>query len=336
MKALLIGPKYNRRDKSQVGGIVVLFENLIEYFNDNGLAYKVIDTNKANYGSPIIAYAAIVAQLLCKIWGCNVVMLNGTFKDYHYIGPIVRFLCRISRKPYVLRKFAGNFHKLFNAAGNRTKRGMQKLLRDASITYWETKELVEWGKQYNKHSEWFPNVRKRPQVEFVVPELREKTLVFMSHVKKEKGVSETLEAYKRLQDDYNLEIYGTLMDYTAEQLCGKYKGVVAPNDVAKTLSSALLLLLLTSWGEGYPGIIIEAFSVGLPALASRAGGIPEMVTDGYNGILVDPKDPESIIDGIKRFENLDYNRLCHNALASFDEYDSEIVNARVIECLQKL
>lgn len=335
MKVLLIGPKYNKRDSRQVGGIVVLFENLIEYFNDNKLTYNAIDTNKANYGSPFTAYIAIITQLLFKIWGCNVVMLNGTFKDYRYIGPIVRFLCRISRKPYVLRKFAGNFNKLFATLSYRNKKQMLALLNDAAICYWETKELVDWGKQFNKNSLWFPNIRKRPDINFVDPLQRKSTLVFMSHVKKEKGVSEMLEAYKYFSEDYNLEIYGTLMDYTEEQLQGKYKGVVAPNDVAKTLSP-MLLLLLSSWNEGYPGIIIEAFAVGLPVLASRAGGIPEMINNGYNGILVDPKDPQSIIDGIKRFQELDYNRLCRNALASFDSYDSDLVNARIIETLKKL
>lgn len=116
---------------------------------------------------------------------------------------------------------------------------------------------------------------------------------------------------------------------------GKYRGVVEPENVPKVLSN-LLLLLLTSWGEGYPGIIIEAFSVGLPVLASRAGGIPEMVIDGYNGILVDIKDPKSIIDGLRRFEQMDYEQLCHNAMKSFEEYDAENVTTKVMEDLSTL
>lgn len=330
MITLLIGPRYNKRDKNKVGGIVVLFENLIEYFNEKGLQYKIIDTNKSNYYLPLIAYISIIFQLFSKFRGCNVVMLNGTFNDYRFIGPIVQFLCRLTRRPYVLRKFAGNFHTLYLALGNCSRKLIQSLLNNAAICYWETKELVEWGTKFNHNSFWFPNVRKCPCVEFVNPEQRKPSLMFMSHVRKEKGVGEILEAYKLIGNEYDLEIYGTLMDYSKEQLCGKYRGVISPKDVAKTLSTALLLLL-PSWGEGYPGIVIEAFSVGLPVLASKVGGIPEMITDGYNGVLVEPNDYQSIIKGIQRFKELDYDALCHNALASFDAYDADLVNHKVVE-----
>jgi glycosyltransferase involved in cell wall biosynthesis len=42
--------------------------------------------------------------------------------------------------------------------------------------------------------------------------------------------------------------------------------------------------------EGLPYTLIEAAAVGLPLVASRADGIPEIVMDGVNGILFDPGD----------------------------------------------
>ena len=42
--------------------------------------------------------------------------------------------------------------------------------------------------------------------------------------------------------------------------------------------------------EGQPRIILEAFAAGVPVIASRIGGLPELVEDGVNGLLVDVDD----------------------------------------------
>lgn len=46
--------------------------------------------------------------------------------------------------------------------------------------------------------------------------------------------------------------------------------------------------------------ILEAMSAGIPVLASKVGGIPDLVTDGVNGQLCDPADPVSIREGLRR------------------------------------
>lgn len=57
---------------------------------------------------------------------------------------------------------------------------------------------------------------------------------------------------------------------------------------------ALDLVTLTSANEGLPVAIIEALSAGKPVVATRVGGVPELVEDGVSGYLAEPKDPESI------------------------------------------
>jgi len=50
--------------------------------------------------------------------------------------------------------------------------------------------------------------------------------------------------------------------------------------------------------EAMGSSLLDAMHFGLPIVASRAGGIPEIVTDGVNGILIDPGDSNALVDSL--------------------------------------
>ena len=58
-------------------------------------------------------------------------------------------------------------------------------------------------------------------------------------------------------------------------------------------------LILTSDYEGNPLCIMEAMCAGLPVIATNVGGIPELVTDGYNGILTPPNDKNALAHALR-------------------------------------
>jgi glycosyltransferase involved in cell wall biosynthesis len=55
-----------------------------------------------------------------------------------------------------------------------------------------------------------------------------------------------------------------------------------------SLMAACDLLVLNSTYEGFPHVVLEAMSVGLPVVATSVGGTPELVRDGENGVLIAP------------------------------------------------
>jgi glycosyltransferase involved in cell wall biosynthesis len=63
------------------------------------------------------------------------------------------------------------------------------------------------------------------------------------------------------------------------------------------------MLVLPSLSEGSPHVLIEARARSLPIVATRVGGIPDSVTDGEDGLLVPPRDPEAIARALSRIIN---------------------------------
>jgi glycosyltransferase involved in cell wall biosynthesis len=74
---------------------------------------------------------------------------------------------------------------------------------------------------------------------------------------------------------------------------------LAPAEVAVALDESSLLVL-PSFSEGLPRVAMEAFARGRPVVGSRAGGIPDIVEDGVNGLLVPSGDAEALADALVR------------------------------------
>jgi glycosyltransferase involved in cell wall biosynthesis len=72
---------------------------------------------------------------------------------------------------------------------------------------------------------------------------------------------------------------------------------------------------LPSHTEGSPHVILEAMATGVPIVATRVGGIPELLQDGRTAVLTDPRNPEQLALGIARILNSsdDGRRYARNA-----------------------
>jgi glycosyltransferase involved in cell wall biosynthesis len=52
--------------------------------------------------------------------------------------------------------------------------------------------------------------------------------------------------------------------------------------------------------DGLPNVLVEAMASGVPVVTTGVSGIPELVSHGANGLLVDPNDPEALAEALLR------------------------------------
>jgi len=81
------------------------------------------------------------------------------------------------------------------------------------------------------------------------------------------------------------------------------------------------IALLPSLGEGIPLSLLEAMRWGIPCVATNIGGIPEIVENGKNGILIEPGKAEALIGAILRIRS-DYERFSAAAVEHFKDINN--------------
>ena len=110
----------------------------------------------------------------------------------------------------------------------------------------------------------------------------------------------------------------------------RFLGAAPRADVLALFRAADATVLSSAW-ENFPHGVVESLAVGTPVLATRAGGVAEVVEDGRNGLLVEPGDADALADAIRRyFEDDDLRaRLRAAAAPSVADYAPERVYARL-------
>ena len=94
------------------------------------------------------------------------------------------------------------------------------------------------------------------------------------------------------------------------------------------------MLVLPSLGEGCPNVILEAFACGKPAIASRVGGVPDLVQNGINGVIVQAKNPVELAEAIRLMaSNPERLKTMGTRAREFAEkkLDWEVVTERVLQ-----
>jgi len=114
----------------------------------------------------------------------------------------------------------------------------------------------------------------------------------------------------------------------------EFLGALPRAEVLGLLRAADAAILTSAW-ENFPHGVVEALAVGTPVIATRTGGVAEVVHDGENGLLVEPGDAGAFAAAVRRYLGDDAlrDRLRAAAAPSVAQYDADAVYARLEEIL---
>ncbi len=116
----------------------------------------------------------------------------------------------------------------------------------------------------------------------------------------------------------------------------RFLGSVPRDTVLRLFRAADASVLPSAW-ENFPHTVVEALAVGCPVIATAVGGVPEVVVDGENGLLVSARDAQALAAAIARFFSDDdlRERLAGAAARSVAGYSEEAVFATIEAELEK-
>jgi glycosyltransferase involved in cell wall biosynthesis len=170
-------------------------------------------------------------------------------------------------------------------------------------------------------------------------------ILYMGRVQFYKGTEIMIRAFRRTTDPaLRLHVAGTgpSVDSCKALARGddriRFYGFVAGELRRSLIENADCMVVPSLWPDNYPVSIQEAFQSGPVVIASRIGGIPEMVRDGVNGLLIEPGDEVGIATAIKRLRSSP--ELAAKLRASASEtarlYDMRFHVAHLVDAYQRL
>ena len=267
-------------------------------------------------------------------WMPDVVQLNVIQKQ----GILALWLKKRYGIPYVIVEHWSGFLPENGAYlrnnGSLKRKIYEKIAAEASVIMPVSERLKEamqtcgipnarWEKIHNVVDDFFfekPELRND-----VITESRDgrKTLLHVScfdeAAKNVKGLLRAAKMLTEKRQDWQLVLVGTGADYKevrayAETLAFpagtlRWTGELTPREVAEEMHKADAFVLPSNY-ENAPVVLSESLAMGLPIIASRVGGIPEMVDD-ESGILVPTRDEKALAEAMDEM------------LDNLDKYDSE-------------
>jgi glycosyltransferase involved in cell wall biosynthesis len=172
--------------------------------------------------------------------------------------------------------------------------------------------------------------------------------VFVGRIVSDKGINELLSAFNKLTfSNVKLLLVGPKepeldpLTNASEQLIIKNKNIIEvgyQSDIRNYLAISSALVF-PSYREGFPNVVLQAGSFGLPSIVSDINGCNEIIINGYNGIIVPVKNSNILYESmIKLIEDKDlYATLTSNSRQRIVEnYDQHVMWDKILTVYKSL
>lgn len=311
IKILMLGESLERQ-----GGIVSVEKLILEEATPD-IIYKFIPTlPKGSSVKKIVVFLQAIVELFWRLLRgeADLVHIHVSEGGSAFRQAITTFVVLLFRKPILMHTHSSNFHEFYSELPQWIKQWMSWVFGNCTrfIALSES-----WGKYY------IENLALNPERVIVLPNpvkiprevpqrLDSKTVnfVFFGRIGQRKGAFDLIKAFASLPDELKIRTKLTIAgDGEGEKARDLVKnlnltdGLTIFDWVNQEQRDAMLakadVFVLPSYNEGLPMALLEAMSWGLPVITTPVGGIPEVVTNTQNGLLVTPGDIQQLSEAMQ-------------------------------------
>ena len=254
-----------------------------------------------------------VAVLLRKL-DAPLVHVHTASRGSFYRKAVVCLMARAAGRPYLVHLHGGGFARFYeHECGPVGRHLIRTTLAHAGLVIALSEE---WRERLLRicptaRVEILHNAVTVPEVTSTqAAPAPEATLLFLGHLLPDKGVYDLVKAFAQVVQRLpgvklvlggvgEIDSVRALATQLGVQASVKLPGWLGPRDKQAALAASTLFLL-PSYHEGMPMALLEAMSWGLPVIATPVGGIPQIVTNDVNGLLVAPGDVAGLATSITR------------------------------------
>jgi glycosyltransferase involved in cell wall biosynthesis len=314
---LIVGPL-----PPPVGGATVYVQALVAELTRRAIVPVVVDTSPRSCRKKtqlarwetLARGVRILRHYLQELGRCDAVIVCFTNALLLTLGCPLVLAARVRRTPVYLKPFGADLGTSISAHGAIMRAYLTTILRAATGVLAETRQLqAELIALRCTNTGYVPNHRPALAGSLAKRSRGELQLISLSQIMHEKGPFLLLDALQRLaaegQLDVRCDFYGPVLNEDRSEFFerlavtpgARYCGVVEPGNASMQMTAYDALAFPTAFvGEGHPGVIIEAMQAGLPIISTRHRAIPELVTDGENGLLIPVGDCDALVAAIRR------------------------------------
>jgi glycosyltransferase involved in cell wall biosynthesis len=298
MKVLLIGavnqgqtPRGGEEYKNQL-----LTQKIKEHFSES----TIIDTFAWSEKPQILI--SLLWSVLFRRW--HFILISASSVSTYRLLRLIVFL-----RPTILHKITYLVIGGYFPEGIQTKRFEWKVYNNLKNVVVEGQQLKNTVVQYSELSNVLvvPNFKDFPLKDLSTRKYSSNIFmfVFVGRISQGKGIREILEAREILKNRgfrFQIDFFGPfeedfLLDSDMSAYCGFLDFQSDAEQSYLRLAEYGCLLFPTYWkGEGFPGVIIDAFVAGLPVIATDWNMNREIIEDNVNGFIIEPKNASALAD----------------------------------------